>query len=276
MPTPAVHLSLAERMLRREDLSLRALRLLRRQRSSFLLGHTAPDVRTVSGQRREECHFYTVPRTSSCPAHQALFDAHPSLCRVVALSPAHIAFVAGYVAHLLLDELWLEDVFHRFLLREWASLRERLFLHNVLRTWMDYRAQEALDSTVAADLRDAKPQGWLPFVDDEHLGVWRDWLVDQLAPNHRMETAEVLAGRMGVRAVEIETVVQSRELMEDQVFRHFPRSALESFREKGYQRSVILVDRYINGLACRTADHAEVDLTVYESTDLARREEASP
>ena len=106
MPTPVTHLSLAEEILRGDDLSSAARRLLIQQRGPFLLGHTAPDVKTVSGQDRHESHFYTIPRTSERPAYELLFDAHPSLARAESLPPPQAAFIAGYIAHLLLDEIY--------------------------------------------------------------------------------------------------------------------------------------------------------------------------
>lgn len=210
-----------------------------------MLGHTAPDVRTVSGHSREACHFYTVPRTSDRRAHKALFDAHPSLECASLLSRPRAAFVTGYIAHLLLDELWLDEVFQSFVQGDWGSMGERLFLHNVLRMWVDRRAQEALNGDVRRLLGSAEPCDWLSFVDDGHLCLWRDWLVEQLAPDHGMETVEVLAGRMGVSPAEIEAVVRSPEEMERQVFRHVPRSALRDFQERGYAQSVALVDGYL-------------------------------
>jgi hypothetical protein len=242
-----MHLVLAEDMLRRKDLSRAARCLLEEQQGPFLLGHTAPDVRTVSGQKREACHFYAVPRVSDRPAYSALFDAHPRLGRVEALSPPRAAFVAGYIAHLLLDEIWLDDVFRRFFLQDWGPLHERLFLHNVLRTWMDYRAQERLGGAVAQSLEEAEPDGWLPFVADEYLRVWRDWLAQQLGADQRMETADVFARRMGISPERIEALAGSPAEMEDRIFRRFPRADLRAFEEMGYRRSVLLVDWYLVG-----------------------------
>jgi hypothetical protein len=232
-----------------------------------MLGHTAPDVKTVSGQKREESHFYTIPRTSDRPAYLALFDTHPELARANALSPSQAAFIAGYVAHLLLDELWLDDVFQRYFLQDWGPLGERLFLHNVLRTWVDLRDQARLDGTMAQALEQAEPDDWLPFVDDEYLRGWRDWLVVQLAAGHRMETAKVLADRMGVPAAEVEAVVQSPEEMERRVFQHFPRSALEAFRERGYRQSVMLVEWYVGRLADGETKRSPITVRDYEPTD---------
>jgi hypothetical protein len=254
MPTPIMHLALAEEILRGDDLPPATRRLLTQQRGPFLLGNTAPDVQTVSGQTRDATHFYSIPRTLSLrgersnPAHEALFAAHPRLAHAELLPLARVAFVAGYIAHLLLDELWLDDIFLRYFLPDWAPWRERAFLHNVLRTWMDRQDQQRLNGSVCTALRKAEPQGWLPFVNDEHLRAWRDWLIEQFGPGQGVQTAEVFAQRMGVPVAEVEAVLRSPRQMEERVFRHVPRAALQSFHDTGYERSVALVDWYIGEL----------------------------
>ena len=130
----------------------------------------------------------------------------------------------------------------------WGPLRERLFLHNVLRVWMDRRDQQQLNGSVAVALREAEPRDWLPFVGDEHLRAWRDWLVEQLSPGQCMQTAEVFARRMGVSAVEMEAVSRSPQQMQERVFCHVPRAALQSFHDIGYERSVVLVNWYLGKL----------------------------
>jgi hypothetical protein len=251
MPTPIMHLALAEEILHRGDFPPAVRRLLIQQRGPFLLGNTAPDVQTVSGQTREETHFYTIPPTSDRPAYETLFAAHPQLAHARSLPPAQAAFVAGYVAHLLLDELWLTDIFQRYFLWDWGPQRERIFLHNVLRTWMDRQDQPRLNGSLIVALRGARPQGWLPFVVDEHLEAWRDWLVEQLVPGHTVRTAEVFAQRMGVPVAQVEIVLSSPQQMEERVFRRVPRSALQAFHDIGYARSVALVDRYLGELGNR-------------------------
>ena len=248
MPTPVMHLALALEILRRGDLSPAVRRLLNRQRGPFLLGHTAPDVQTISGQGREETHFYTIPRaTAARPAHEALFAACPQLAHAGALPAEQAAFVAGYIAHLLLDELWLDDVFLPYFMRpEWGPLRERLFLHNVLRTWLDAGDQRHIEGSAAEEMGTATPQGWLPFVTDAHLRAWRDWLVEQLGPAHSVETAQIFARRMGIPAAEMEAVLNSPRQMEERVFSRVPRGALQSFHQAGYERSVALIDQYLH------------------------------
>ncbi len=248
MPTPIMHLALAEEILRGDALLPATRRLLTQQRGSFLLGNTAPDVQTVSGQTRDETHFYFIPRTTDRPAHETLFAAHPRLAHAEPLPPAQAVFVAGYIAHLLLDELWLDDIFLRYFAsveQKWGTRCERLFLHNVLRTWMDARDQQRLNDNLVVALRKAKPKEWLPFTADEHLQAWRDWLVEQLLPGHDVQTAQVFAQRMGVSVAEMEAVLTSPHQMEQRVFRRIPRTALQSFHDIGYARSVTLIAQYL-------------------------------
>ena len=246
MPTPIQHLALAEDILRGGDLSLAAQALLTAQRGPFLLGHTAPDVQTVSGQAREETHFYSIPRTAGPSAHETLFATYPTLAHAEALPPAQAAFIAGYISHLLLDELWLDEIYLPYFgHQEWGTPRERSFLHNVLRTWMDQQDLQRLDGSVPAALCQAEPCGWLPFVGDEHLRAWRDWLVAQLGPGRTVQTAEVFAQRMNVSVAEMEAILKSPQRMEEQVFSIIPQAMLESFHDKSYARSIELVDWYL-------------------------------
>lgn len=249
MPTPIQHLALAEDVLRRGDLLPAVRSLLSAQRGSFLLGHTAPDVQTVSGQAREETHFYPIPRSSppeKIPAYERLFATYPMLACAETLPPAQAAFIAAYISHLLLDELWLDEIYIPYFgYQEWGDRRERSFLHNVLRTWMDHQDLQRLDGSVPAALRQAEPCGWLPFVSDKHLRAWRDWLVEQLGPGCEVQTTEVFARRMNVSVAEIEAILKSPQRMEEQVFSIIPRATLRSFYDLGYARSVELVNWYL-------------------------------
>ena len=241
-----MHLALAEEILQKDDLSPAASSLLLQQRGPFLLGNTAPDVQTVSGQSRIESHFYTLPRTTDRPAHETLFAAHPALARPTELPPAQAAFVAGSITHLLLDELWLDDIFLRYFREEWANRRQRAFIHNVLRTWVDRQDQQRLNGIVVTALQEAKPQKWLPFVDDGDLHAWRDWLIEQLTPGQNTQTTEVFARRMGVTATEMEALLSSPAMMEEQVFGRVPRTELQAFRDTGYSESTALINWYLN------------------------------
>jgi len=246
MPTPINHLVMAREVLERGTLAAPARWLLVAQYGPFLLGHTAPDVQTVSGQRREETHFYALPPRNDVPAAQVLLDTYPALARAGRLEPAHAAFMSGYLAHLLADELWWREVFQPFFGPDagWSTWEERLFLHNVLRTWLDEEDQARLDGHEAAVLATAEPRGWLPFIRDEDLRAWRDDLVEQLRPGRRIRTAEVFAERMGVSAEMVETAAHSPERMA-WIFQHVPPERLQAYRDMVLRRSVQLINEYL-------------------------------
>lgn len=246
MPTPINHLVMAREVLERGALAAPARRLLQVHYGPFLLGHTAPDVQTVSGQRREETHFYTLPPRTAVPAFQALLDACPALADAGRLEPDQAAFISGYLAHLLADELWWREVFYPFFGPDagWGTWQERLFLHNVLRTWLDEQDQARLDGSEADALAAAEPRRWLPFIQDENLRAWRDALVEQLQPGHRIRTAEVFAERMGVSAEMVETAAHSPERMV-WIFRQVPLEHLQSYRDTVLHRSAHLINGYL-------------------------------
>jgi len=247
MPTPVQHLVIAEALLADRRLPDPAHALLDAQRAAFLFGNTAPDVQTVSGQPREATHFFHVPLRSGRPAHAILFEAHPNLARPERLPPAHAAFLAGYIAHLLLDVTWLRSVFTPVFGPDagWGHFRDRLFLHNVLRAWCDRRDQTRLAPGAGESLAGVTPDHWLPFTGDEHLRRWRDVLVEQFTPGATIRTVEVFAQRGQVAPEEFERVLESEERLSDLIFSHLPRPAIDEFYERGLADSATLVAEYL-------------------------------
>ena len=61
MPTPFYHLSLAQELLTHPSLPEPINQFLRMRRCEFMFGNTAPDVQVVSGQARQETHFFNLP-----------------------------------------------------------------------------------------------------------------------------------------------------------------------------------------------------------------------
>ncbi|HEY74585.1 MAG TPA: hypothetical protein G4O00_00195 [Thermoflexia bacterium] len=246
MPTPVTHLVMARVLIESGTLPPPVQSLLKREWGPFLLGHTAPDVQTVSHQPRDETHFYTLPPSNTTPAYRRLLRTYPELARPERLSSDHAAFLAGYLAHLLVDEQWWREIFHPFFGPQagWETFERRLFLHNVLRTWMDQEDQARLDGQEAQALAKAEPKGWLPFVRDEDLRAWRDLLMEQLQPGNRVRTAEVFAARMGLPAEAIEATLRS-PLRMAHLFRHVPPARLQTYRAEALRRSADLIEAYL-------------------------------
>lgn len=245
MPTPVQHLVIADRLLADSRLPTTAHAFLTAQHAAFLFGNTAPDAQTVSGQPREATHFFNIPLDSDQPAHEVMFARHSHLGRPERLPAAQAAFVAGYIAHLLLDVMWVRDIFLPVFGPDagWSRFRERLFLHNVLRAWCDRRDQARLAPAAGPLLATVNPDHWLPFTGDEYLRRWRDVLVEQLAPGATIRTVEVFAQRGEVPPEAFERVLDSDERMDDLIFSRVPRVAIDAF----YVRSLVQARNVIVG-----------------------------
>jgi len=262
MPTPVQHLVVADTLLVDSNLPTAARALLTTQRAAFLFGNTAPDVQTVSGQLREATHFFNVPLDSDQPAHETMFRIHPQLSRSDRLSAAQAAFLAGYIAHLLLDVIWVRDIFIPIFGPDagWSDFRDRLFLHNVLRAWCDRRDQAQLVSGAGGVLATVNPDHWLPFTEDEHLRRWRDVLVEQLAPGATIRTVEVFARRGQVPPEEFERILDSDDRMGDLIFSHIPRAVIDDFYARGLAQSCEIIAKYLEPLVRnRVSDPPKVE-----------------
>src|SRR5688500_18895716 len=150
MPTPFTHLLAAAELLETGALTSSLVDDL----PAFLLGNIAPDVQVLSQQSREATHFFPVPLAGAPPAAQTLVARHPGLLPLSALPPAQAAFTAGYLAHLVFDQLWVRLIFGPVFgpAQGWETFKERLYLHNVLRAHWDALDLARLAPTAAPAL----------------------------------------------------------------------------------------------------------------------------
>ena len=245
MPTPFTHLATATQILAMPELAPDARPALQAHFPAFLLGNTAPDVQTISGQAREATHFFTVPLGDALPAGPQMLASYPALAVRSGLAPAQAAFICGYLAHLVFDQLWVRDLLEPFFGERpaWGTFRERLYLHNVLRAQVDADDLQRLGPAVGPQLKAAEPARWLPFVDDHHLRAWRDLIADQLSSGAG-RTVEVFAQRNRVDPQEFAALLASPEQMAARVFSHLPPGALAAYRARALAASAQIISIY--------------------------------
>lgn len=243
MPTPFNHLSLAEAVRLDPRLPAGARRTLDRSRPAFLLGHTAPDYVSLAGRPRVESHLFEVPMADRRPAHRLLFDRHPDLAAAADLDPDQAAFLAGYIAHLWIDQAWIAYIFEPGFGPSVArgTFEQRLLDHNLLRAALDQEDLAGLPPRLGAVLRQAEPRRWLPFASDESLCRWRDNLASQLEPGGRPTTVEVFASRHGLEPRAFADRLSSLEAGPVRPAR------LAAFRRLAVDRTLALTHAYLAG-----------------------------
>jgi hypothetical protein len=247
VPTPFYHLNVATDLLNHAERSAPFFRTLKTYRAEFFLGNTAPDVQTISGQDRQVTHFFDLPiRKDMIPAWDKMLALYPTLMRPANLPPAQAAFIAGYLCHLQADWLWVVEIFAPVFgpANMWKSFEQRLYLHNVLRAYLDTQILSSLPSGLATELRLASPAGWLPFVEDVYLCQWRDFLAQQLQPGAFVRTVEVFAARQGVPAEAYYRMINSEERLDQEIFAHLPRTALVDYRQRLLEENMRLLQTY--------------------------------
>lgn len=247
MPTPFFHLSLANDLLSMPELFLDSRLPLAPEACSFMFGKTAPDVQSISGQARNSTHFYTLPLGKQRAPWAIMLQKHPLLQNEKLPSAAHAAFIAGYLCHLQADILWIEEIFWPYFAQpktNWQDLKRRLFYHNVLRSYLDEQLHQGLPSTLHQCLEQVKPKHWLPFVSDDHLRHWRDFIAQQLKPGRHSQSAEVFAARMGVNSSEIHDISRSDKRMRAEIWANFPEEQLVKYRNKVIVGNLKLLQDY--------------------------------
>jgi hypothetical protein len=242
MPTPFYHLRLARELLPASP------PLVQQHAAEFYLGNIAPDAQNISGQTREATHFFDVPMKDLTPASQALFRLHPGLADPAKLPASQAAFLAGYLCHLVLDQQWISDIFDPIfgLDADWSNFRRRLFIHNVLRVYLDRLDWPFLRDGVGETLCRARPDRWLPFLADSALCGWRDFVAHQLADGADTQTIAVFAKRMSLSPAEFETLLQSPPAMQTQIFDRIPLATLDDFRTRGLALSREVIQKYLD------------------------------
>lgn len=222
--------------------------MLEENRPAFLLGNTAPDVQTISGQPRKTTHFFDLPiLPNTLPAWECMWQEYPALAHSASLSRSQRVFIAGYLCHLQADWEWIRKIYEPVFLssRYWASPRRRSYLHNVLRAYLDFLLIADLPKDLAAVLTDVEPCGWLPFVAQGYLIQWRDFLASQLCENCEIKTVEVFAARQGVPAEEFYALLNSSDRLEQEIFSAVPLQRLDHYREQVLRSNQILLESYL-------------------------------
>lgn len=230
------------------NLSTEVRNQLHKHAGAFLLGNTAPDVQVISGQARQATHFFTLPiQSAAAPPWEAMLLEHPELMYVEHFPGSRSAFLAGYLCHLQADWVWVLTLFLPTFGPEqtWETFPRRLYLHNVLRAYLDEQVIPTLTADVVGNLKDTRSENWLPFVRDYHLDDWRDFLTNQFKPGAEVKTVDLFASRQGIDPQEFYSLVKSETDMESQVFERLPRATLIDFRDQIISMNLELIQSYL-------------------------------
>ncbi len=230
MPTPFTHLLTAQRLLADPLVPAAQRALLTAQVGAFLLGGVVADAQGLAGISREQTHFYNYEHPISDPAWRTMLARYPALRGV--RDPGRRAFLAGYVMHISMDEIWsLEMTGPQFARGEWAEHRQRFLMLHILLIYMDERDRARLDEGLSAALSAAEPDDWLPFLSDTVIRQWRDVIAPQIQPGGVSETLDIYGARLGKSADDLRAILDSPERMQAELWANVPPSVVAAVED---------------------------------------------
>ncbi|MBK8985036.1 MAG: hypothetical protein IPM39_02985 [Chloroflexi bacterium] len=255
MPTPFMHLHLAEQIRSAAETRFgrdgRLATLLAQSWPAFYLGSVAADCQDLAGIPRTATHFYNVPPEPDNQAYPRMLAAYPELTDLAHMPPDQAVFVAAYSFHLIVDLVWFREILLPYFVHaiNWrAGHEQRHLVHNIVLTYLDKQAYEALPPTAVATLAAATPDHWLPFVNDEALVAWQNLLVAQLQPGAMPQTVNIYARRLHMSPVEFANSLQDPTWMADHVFNVVPIAEIQARLDTAVLTGLDMLAHYLNGM----------------------------
>lgn len=237
MPTPFTHLRIAQQLLGDEALDAHHRDALSSdrdgERGAFLLGSVAADARVGAGIPRDRTHFYAYGQDIVEHPWQVMLRLNPGLRRPH--DAAHRAFIAGYVAHLAVDEYWSRHmVAPHFVAREWGDRATRFLMLHIILIVMDERDLQLLQPWQPETLKSARPARWLPFMSDYDLGLWQKMIYEQIRLGGQSETLTIFGARINRTPAEMRAILDSPATLQANLWDNISQAVMADVEEGMY------------------------------------------
>jgi len=221
---------------------------------AFTLGATTPDIRVITRWERARTHFFDLDQEAHQDSVAAFLNAHPHLRDPAALSPETRAWVCGFIAHLVMDESYIEQIYRPYFgQRSALGGGERAnLLDRVLQYELDRRERESPGTM--SDLRDALYGCALDvdcgFIDKSTLEQWRDVSASLTEHPPDWERFTYIASRHLKRAG-VTSDAEYRQFLEqipellEETLRSVGTAKVEAFFELSQERTVVALKEYL-------------------------------
>jgi hypothetical protein len=203
----------------------------------------------VAGLPREVTHFYAIPRQDDRPIHHVVLEHCPEFHREGTLTPENAAFAAGYLAHLVMDVVWLEAVVMPRLFIDgidWKPGHPNWTTYNILMARLEVVGHTSLCEDVITLLRRAEPNAWIACLSDRALSTWAMHIasvVDESGPQH---VVTLLARSSDMELAQFERIVTDDTRVYEAVSPTITPAMIGDFLNEVDQRSEKAVRDYLS------------------------------
>jgi hypothetical protein len=250
MPPLALHTAIAKRIA--EQLRHRTLEA---EPGGLYLGSTAPDIRILTRWERERTHFFDLRNFDEQNGVAAMFEAYPTLAQPAKRSPASVAFVCGYITHLVMDEIWINDVYRPFFGQfsplggdHRANIMDRAIQYELDRQTRDDR--EAV-THIVKELARMTLDVEVGFIYKDTIRRWRDLTMQAVNHPADWERFRYIGGR-ALKAAGIDSPEAYREFLKtlpdllSETTNYLTRERIQSFMENSVKRGVEALKEYLD------------------------------
>lgn len=227
---------------------------LEEERGNLYLGSTAPDIRVITRWERGRTHFFDLSNFDEQSGVAALFRAYPRLHEPGRLSVATAAFIAGYLTHLVMDELWINTIYRPFFGERSplggglsANIMDRAIQFSLDR---QKRIDRELMAHVLNEIARSDLALEIDFIDGETLGRWKDVILDVVDHAPDWERFRYVASRhlreAGIESPEqFEEFVRSLPDLVEETLRYLGEKRVRAFMERSLEESEGAVREYL-------------------------------
>jgi hypothetical protein len=250
MPPLALHMGIAK-----ETFDRLRLAALEADLGAFYLGSTTPDIRAITRWERERTHFFDLNEFGHQDGVTALFSEHPELADPGQLNTSTRSFMAGYISHLVMDEVWINDIYRPFFGQR-SSLggdARANVLDRVLQYELDRqeRTKREIMEHVRRELAASALEISVGFIDAESLRRWRDISVEVAARAPDWASFRYLAGRYlkeyGIGTPEdLEEFIKGMPEMLSETVRHVGWDRIQAFLDKSRKDILQVIKDYLS------------------------------
>jgi len=221
----------------------------------YLGGSISPDAHLVSDISRKETHFFDLEQTGSESGAERIFSTYPDLANGGGSDTSTKAFVAGYLSHLVTDEVWIMDIYRPMFGTSsplggdpMANVYDRLLQFEIDRR---ERRDEVKLGEIQSALSNWEPDEHVDFIPLKAIKYWREFGCASV--NRKITMADFstfansfLQPKLKVDEGQLEQFISSIHERLDWVVRYVTPERIESFRYKAIERSAAIAGEYLN------------------------------
>jgi hypothetical protein len=226
------------------------------EEGAYLLGATTPDIRVLTRGDRRDTHFFDLGVVEHQDTVAAFFAAQCSLADAGALDEQTIAWVCGYLTHLVLDERYIEGVYRRYFgqLSQLGGAEEADLMDRMLQYELDRRrrADRAEVAGIVGALDRCSLHLDVGFLDGETLRRWQQVAIDLSAHPPDWERFRFQGGRHVNRAwaddaeAYQEFLQRVPELLQKTID-HVTTAEVDGYLDSARQAAGAAIERYLGG-----------------------------